>query len=86
MLCKEFEFHLAQEFFWWSPSKLPTPAEWVTVRRIRVKDAGQLRLVAVADALAEGQQPARALAIQRCNEESLEERVQSEASTERSRH
>ena len=39
MLCKEIGFHLAQEFFWWSPSKLPTPAEWVTVRRIRVKDA-----------------------------------------------
>ena len=39
MLCKELGFHLAQEFFWWSPSKLPTPAEWVTVRRIRVKDA-----------------------------------------------
>ena len=38
-LCKEFEFHLAQEFFWWNPSRLPTPAEWVTVRRIRVKDA-----------------------------------------------
>lgn len=39
MLCKEFGFHLAQDFFWWSPSKLPTPAEWVTVRRVRVKDA-----------------------------------------------
>lgn len=39
MLCKEYGFHLAQDFFWWSPSKLPTPAEWVTVRRIRVKDA-----------------------------------------------
>lgn len=39
MLCEEFGFHLAQEFYWWSPSKLPTPAEWVTVRRIRVKDA-----------------------------------------------
>lgn len=38
-LCKEFGFHLAQEFFWWNPSKLPTPAEWVTVRRVRVKDA-----------------------------------------------
>lgn len=32
-------FHLAQEFFWYNPSKLPSPAEWVTVRRIRVKDA-----------------------------------------------
>lgn len=39
MLCEEFAFHLAQEFYWWNPSKLPTPAEWVTVRRIRVKDA-----------------------------------------------
>jgi site-specific DNA-methyltransferase (cytosine-N4-specific) len=39
MLCRDLGFHLAQEFFWWSPSKLPTPAEWVTVRRIRVKDA-----------------------------------------------
>lgn len=39
MLCEELGFHLAQEFYWWSPSKLPTPAEWVTVRRIRVKDA-----------------------------------------------
>ncbi|MFB3855287.1 MAG: site-specific DNA-methyltransferase [Vicinamibacterales bacterium] len=32
-------FHLAQEFYWYNPSKLPSPAEWVTVRRIRVKDA-----------------------------------------------
>lgn len=39
MLCRKLEFHLAQEFHWWNPSKLPTPAEWVNVRRIRVKDA-----------------------------------------------
>lgn len=39
MLCEEIGFYLAQEFYWWNPSKLPTPAEWVTVRRIRVKDA-----------------------------------------------
>jgi site-specific DNA-methyltransferase (cytosine-N4-specific) len=39
MLCREIGFYLAQEFFWWNPSKLPSPAEWVTVRRIRVKDA-----------------------------------------------
>jgi site-specific DNA-methyltransferase (cytosine-N4-specific) len=39
MLCREFKFHLAQEFFWWNPARLPTPAEWVTVRRVRVKDA-----------------------------------------------
>lgn len=39
MLCRQVQFHLAQEFYWWNPSKLPTPAEWVNVRRIRVKDA-----------------------------------------------
>ena len=39
MLCKDLGFHLAQEFFWWNPSRLPTPAEWVNVRRVRVKDA-----------------------------------------------
>lgn len=39
MLCEEFGFHLAQDFYWWNPSKLPSPAEWVTVRRLRVKDA-----------------------------------------------
>jgi len=39
MLCRKYGFHLAQEFYWWNPAKLPTPAEWVNVRRIRVKDA-----------------------------------------------
>ncbi len=32
-------FRLAQEFYWFNPAQLPTPAEWVTVRRLRVKDA-----------------------------------------------
>lgn len=39
MLCEELGFHLAQEFHWWNPAKLPSPAEWVNIRRIRVKDA-----------------------------------------------
>ena len=39
MLCKEFGFHLAQEHYWWNPGKMPSPAEWVNIRRIRVKDA-----------------------------------------------
>jgi site-specific DNA-methyltransferase (cytosine-N4-specific) len=39
MLCDEYGFKLAQDFYWWNPAKLPTPAEWVTVRRVRVKDA-----------------------------------------------
>lgn len=38
-LCEKLDFHMAQDFYWWNPSKLPTPAEWVTIRRIRVKDA-----------------------------------------------
>jgi DNA modification methylase len=38
-LCDEYGFHLAQDFYWWNPAKLPTPAEWVTVRRVRAKDA-----------------------------------------------
>lgn len=32
-------YHLAQEFYWYNPSRLPTPAEWVTIHRTRVKDA-----------------------------------------------
>ncbi len=39
MLCRELGLYLAQEFFWWNPSKLPAPAEWVNVQRTRVKDA-----------------------------------------------
>jgi DNA modification methylase len=39
MLCREFGFHLCQEHYWWNPAKLPTPTEWVNVRRVRVKDA-----------------------------------------------
>src|SRR5258708_6642888 len=33
------QYHLAQDFYWYNPCKLPTPAEWVTIRRTRVKDA-----------------------------------------------
>jgi len=32
-------FFLAQDFYWFNPSRLPTPAEWVTIRRTRVKEA-----------------------------------------------
>jgi site-specific DNA-methyltransferase (cytosine-N4-specific) len=38
-LCDELGFHLAQEFFWYNPAKLPAPAEWVTVRKIRTRDS-----------------------------------------------
>ena len=30
---------LCQEFVWHNPAKLPTPAQWVTIDRIRVKDS-----------------------------------------------
>ena len=38
-LCKELGFFLAQEFYHYNPSRLPAPAEWVNVRRCRVKDS-----------------------------------------------
>lgn len=38
-LVEELRFHLAQECFWYNPAKMPMPAEWVTVRRIRVRDS-----------------------------------------------
>ncbi len=39
MLCDEVGFKLAQECFWYNPAKLPSPAEWVNVRRVRIKDS-----------------------------------------------
>ena len=38
-LCEELRFFLAQDFYWYRPAALTVPAEWVAVRRIRVKDA-----------------------------------------------
>jgi site-specific DNA-methyltransferase (cytosine-N4-specific) len=38
-LVEELGFHLAQECFWHNPAKLPSPAEWVNVRRFRIKDS-----------------------------------------------
>lgn len=32
-------FRLAQEFFWFNPAKMPAPAQWVTIERVRVKDS-----------------------------------------------
>lgn len=37
MMCEELGFYLCQEFFWHSPSKLPT-GHWVTNTRERTKD------------------------------------------------
>jgi len=38
-LIERVGFHLAQECFWYNPAKMPAPAEWVTVRRIRIRDS-----------------------------------------------
>lgn len=38
-LVEDLGFHLAQECYWYNPAKMPVPAEWVTVRRIRIKDS-----------------------------------------------
>lgn len=37
--CEEIGFHLAEEFFWYNPAKLPSPIEWVNKRKIRAKDS-----------------------------------------------
>lgn len=36
---KEGQFNLCQQFICYNPARLPSPAQWVTVERIRVKDA-----------------------------------------------
>jgi len=38
-LVERVGFKLAQECFWFNPAKMPMPAEWVTVRRIRIRDS-----------------------------------------------
>jgi DNA modification methylase len=37
--CDELGFHLAEEFYWHNPSKLPSPIEWVNKRKLRAKDS-----------------------------------------------
>ena len=32
-------FVLAQDMYWYNPARLPSPAQWVTVERVRVKDS-----------------------------------------------
>lgn len=37
--CDELGYTLAQDFYWYNPSKLPSPIEWVNKRKLRAKDA-----------------------------------------------
>ena len=37
--CDNLGFFLAEDFYWFNPSKLPSPIEWVNKRKIRAKDS-----------------------------------------------
>lgn len=37
--CDNIGFHLAEDFYWFNPSKLPSPIEWVNKRKLRAKDS-----------------------------------------------
>jgi DNA modification methylase len=37
--CDTLGYHLAEDFYWYNPAKLPSPIEWVNKRKIRAKDA-----------------------------------------------
>jgi len=38
-LVRDLKFGLAEDFYWNNPAKLPGPAQWVNIERIRVKDS-----------------------------------------------
>lgn len=35
----EIGYHLAEDFYWFNPARLPSPIEWVNKRKVRVKDS-----------------------------------------------
>ncbi|MCG8652336.1 MAG: site-specific DNA-methyltransferase, partial [Pirellulales bacterium] len=37
--CDDIGFVLNEDFYWFNPSKLPSPIEWVNKRKLRVKDS-----------------------------------------------
>ncbi len=37
--CDSLGYHLAEEFYWHNPAKLPSPIEWVNKRKLRAKDS-----------------------------------------------
>ena len=38
-MCDELGYTLAEDFYWFNPSKLPSPIEWVNKRKLRAKDS-----------------------------------------------
>src|SRR5579871_876090 len=39
IFCEQIGFYLAEDFYWFNPSKLPSPIEWVNKKKIRAKDS-----------------------------------------------
>ena len=37
--CDRIGYRLAEDFYWFNPAKLPSPIEWVNIRKMRAKDA-----------------------------------------------
>ena len=37
--CDDLGFRLAEDFYWFNPSKLPSPIEWVNERKLRAKNS-----------------------------------------------
>lgn len=38
-LCDRVGYRFAEDFYWHNPSKLPSPIEWVNIRKMRAKDS-----------------------------------------------
>jgi DNA modification methylase len=86
MLCDELGFYLAQECFWHNPAKLPAPAEWVTVRRQRIKDAVEYVWWLSKTQLSKSEQSKRFDGLQLGHAAPAKARLSSKATTERPRH
>ena len=67
-------FVLAQDFYWYNPARLPSPAQWVTIERVRAKDSVNYVWWLSQDAAPEGGQPPRAARVHRLDEEADRER------------
>lgn len=37
--CDRLGFRFAEDFYWFNPAKLPSPIEWVNIRKMRAKDS-----------------------------------------------
>jgi len=37
--CDDLGYRFAEDFYWFNPAKLPSPIEWVNIRKMRAKDS-----------------------------------------------